>query len=134
VRQSLRCTLVNAVVAPCILLLVASSPSKGRPVSLHLPDTDTAADITQAQAAILRAVAAGDLLPGEAATPDQHSGSSPQGIGNARAWTTHCRTGDHKMRTALERRLGKLEDALLPQPVQVLCLLMEPESDATPKA
>jgi|JI8StandDraft_1071087.scaffolds.fasta_scaffold31271_2 hypothetical protein len=38
------------------------------------------------------------------------------------------------MRTALERRLGKLEDALLPQPVQVLCLLMEPESDATPKA
>jgi hypothetical protein len=30
--------------------------------------------------------------------------------------------------------LGKLEDALLPQPVQVFCLLMEPESDATPKA
>lgn len=43
-------------------------PAKERPVFLSLPDTDTAAGITQAQAAILRAVAAGDLLPGEAAT------------------------------------------------------------------
>ncbi len=43
-------------------------PARERPVFLHLPDTDTAAGITQAQAAILRAVAAGDLLPGEAAT------------------------------------------------------------------
>lgn len=40
-------------------------PSKERPVSLDLPATDTAAGIAQAQGAILAAVAAGDLLPGE---------------------------------------------------------------------
>ncbi|MBE2260694.1 MAG: hypothetical protein IAE88_17690 [Rhodobacteraceae bacterium] len=43
-------------------------PAKERPVFLRLPDTNTAAGITQAQATILQAVAAGDLLPGEAAT------------------------------------------------------------------
>ena len=43
-------------------------PAKDRPVFVALPDTDTAAGIAQAQAAILQAVAAGELLPGEAAT------------------------------------------------------------------
>jgi hypothetical protein len=43
-------------------------PAKERPVSLTLPDTTTAEGIAQAQGAILQAVAAGDLLPGEAAT------------------------------------------------------------------
>ena len=43
-------------------------PAKDRPIFLALPDTDTAAGIAQAQAVIVRAVAAGDLLPGEAAT------------------------------------------------------------------
>lgn len=43
-------------------------PAKERPVSLALPDTSTANGIAEAQQAILQAVAAGDLLPGEAAT------------------------------------------------------------------
>jgi hypothetical protein len=43
-------------------------PAKERPIFLTLPDTSTAAGIAEAQQAILQAVAAGDLLPGEAAT------------------------------------------------------------------
>lgn len=42
-------------------------PVRERPVSLDLPDTATAEGINAAQQAILQAVAAGDLLPGEAA-------------------------------------------------------------------
>lgn len=42
--------------------------AKERPVSLALPDTDTAEGISAAQQAIVRAVASGDLLPGEGAT------------------------------------------------------------------
>ena len=40
-------------------------PAKERPIALTLPDTGSAEGIAQAQAAILHAVAAGDLLPGE---------------------------------------------------------------------
>ena len=42
-------------------------PAKERPISaaIALPDTATAEGIAQAQAAILQAVAAGQLLPGE---------------------------------------------------------------------
>ncbi|MCM8594869.1 DUF5681 domain-containing protein [Accumulibacter sp.] len=43
-------------------------PAKERPVAISLPDTGSADGVAQAQAAILQAVAAGDLLPGEAAT------------------------------------------------------------------
>lgn len=43
-------------------------PAKERPICLSLPDTSTADGIAQAQNAILQAVAAGDLLPGEGAT------------------------------------------------------------------
>ncbi len=43
-------------------------PAKERPIFLALPDTRTADGIAEAQQAILQAVAAGDLLPGEAAT------------------------------------------------------------------
>ncbi|MER2518969.1 MAG: DUF5681 domain-containing protein [Candidatus Accumulibacter phosphatis] len=43
-------------------------PAKDRPIFLALPDIDTAAGIAQAQAVIVRAVATGELLPGEAAT------------------------------------------------------------------
>lgn len=39
--------------------------AKERPVFLELPSTETAEGIVQAQQAILQAVAAGDLLPGE---------------------------------------------------------------------
>ena len=42
--------------------------AKERPIFLELPSTETADGIAQAQAAILQAVAAGDILPGEAAT------------------------------------------------------------------
>lgn len=40
-------------------------PVRERPVSLCLPDTSTIEGIEQAQSAILTAVSAGDLLPGE---------------------------------------------------------------------
>jgi hypothetical protein len=43
-------------------------PAKERPIFLALPDTGSAQGIAEAQAAILQAVAAGELLPGEAAT------------------------------------------------------------------
>lgn len=39
-----------------------------RPISLALPDTTTAAGVSQAQQAVLQAVAAGEVTPGEAAT------------------------------------------------------------------
>ena len=42
--------------------------AKERPIFLSLPDTGSAEGVAQAQAAILQAVAAGDILPGEAAT------------------------------------------------------------------
>lgn len=42
--------------------------AKERPIFLSLPDTSSANGVAQAQSAILQAVAAGDLLPGEAAT------------------------------------------------------------------
>ena len=43
-------------------------PAKECPIFLALPDTSTADGIAEAQNAILQAVAAGDLLPGEGAT------------------------------------------------------------------
>ncbi|MCB1968692.1 MAG: hypothetical protein KDI64_22255, partial [Candidatus Accumulibacter sp.] len=43
-------------------------PAKERPIFLDLPDTTSADGVAKAQAAILQAVAIGDLLPGEAAT------------------------------------------------------------------
>ncbi|WP_300319423.1 DUF5681 domain-containing protein [Accumulibacter sp.] len=43
-------------------------PAKERPIFLDLPDTSSADGVAKAQAAILQAVAAGDILPGEAAT------------------------------------------------------------------
>ena len=43
-------------------------PAKERPIFLDLPDTSSAYGVAQAQAAILQAVATGDILPGEAAT------------------------------------------------------------------
>lgn len=43
-------------------------PAKERPVRLDLPDTGTAQGVSDAQHAILQAVAAGELLPGEGAT------------------------------------------------------------------
>lgn len=43
-------------------------PAKERPIFLALPDTGSADGIAEAQNAILQAVAAGDLMPGEGAT------------------------------------------------------------------
>ena len=42
--------------------------AKERPIFLTLPETSTASGIAAAQQAILQAVAAGDLLPGEGTT------------------------------------------------------------------
>lgn len=43
-------------------------PARERPVSIELPDSSTPEGIELAQSAILTAVGAGDLLPGEGAT------------------------------------------------------------------
>lgn len=43
-------------------------PMRERPISIDLPDTGTAEGCATAQGAILCAVGAGDLLPGEGAT------------------------------------------------------------------
>ena len=43
-------------------------PAKERPIALVMPDTASAEGIAQAQAAILQAVATGEILPGEGAT------------------------------------------------------------------
>lgn len=43
-------------------------PAKERPISLTLPEVKSAEGVAAAQAAILRAVAAGEILPAEAAT------------------------------------------------------------------
>lgn len=43
-------------------------PAKERPVHVDLPDTSTSEGVSAAQAAILKAVGNGDLLPGEAQT------------------------------------------------------------------
>lgn len=40
-------------------------PARERPISINLPDTATCEGINQAQQAILEAVGAGELLPGE---------------------------------------------------------------------
>ena len=68
-------------------------PAKERPIALTLPDTGSAEGIAQAQADILQAVAAGDLLPGE--------GTALAGIVEARrkAVETH----------ELEQRISALE-------------------------
>ena len=57
----------NLVAARLILERIVP-PAKERPISISLPDISTIDGITQAQAAILQAVAEGELLPGEAAT------------------------------------------------------------------
>lgn len=43
-------------------------PAKERPISVSFPEVQTAEGVAEAQAAILRAVAAGEVLPAEAAT------------------------------------------------------------------
>lgn len=59
----------NGDMAAARLVLDRLAPlAKGRPVFLDLPDTSSAAGISDAQRAILEAVAAGELLPGEGAT------------------------------------------------------------------
>lgn len=43
-------------------------PAKERPLKLTLPEVQTADGVAEAQATILKAVAAGEILPGEAST------------------------------------------------------------------
>jgi hypothetical protein len=49
---------------PCIDRLVP--PRKDRPLSLHLPNIDSARDVPRAISALLAAVAAGELTPSDA--------------------------------------------------------------------
>ena len=56
------------LMAAKIILARVMPPAKERPVCVDLPDTSTSEGVAAAQNAILQAVAAGDLLPGEAST------------------------------------------------------------------
>ena len=56
------------LMAAKIILDRVMPPAKERPVNIDLPDTQSAQGVAAAQNAILQAVAAGDLLPGEAST------------------------------------------------------------------
>jgi hypothetical protein len=56
------------LMAAKIILDRVMPPAKERPVNIDLPNTQTAQGVAAAQNAILQAVAAGDLLPGEAST------------------------------------------------------------------
>lgn len=51
-----------------LILERLAPPARERPVNITLPNTSTINGLSEAQAAIVQAVAAGDLLPGEAAT------------------------------------------------------------------
>ena len=55
------------LVAARIILDRLIPPAKERPITMTLPDTSDASGISAAQSAILQAVGAGDLLPGEGA-------------------------------------------------------------------
>ena len=56
------------LMAAKIILDRVMPPAKERPVCVDLPDTSTSEGVAAAQNAILQAVAAGELLPGEAST------------------------------------------------------------------
>lgn len=56
------------LMAAKIILDRVMPPAKERPVQVDIPDTSTSEGVAAAQNAILQAVAAGDLLPGEAST------------------------------------------------------------------
>lgn len=49
-----------------LILERLAPPARERPVNITLPNTSTIIGVSEAQAAIVQAVAAGDLLPGEA--------------------------------------------------------------------
>ncbi len=69
--------------------------AKERPIFLPLPDTGSAEGVAEAQNAILQAVAAGDLLPGESSTL--------AGIVEARRKALETQTLEQRI-TALEKR------------------------------
>lgn len=51
-----------------LILERLAPPARERPVNITLPNTSTIVGVSEAQAAIVQAVAVGDLMPGEAAT------------------------------------------------------------------
>lgn len=73
-------------------------PVKEHPIALDLPTTDSPEGVSAAQQAIVQAVAAGDLLPGEAATL--------AGIVEARRKALETQELERRI-AALEERHGK---------------------------
>lgn len=73
-------------------------PMKEHPIVLDLPSTDSPAGVSAAQQAIVKAVSAGDLLPGEAATLT--------GIVEARRKALETQELERRI-AALEERNGK---------------------------
>ena len=66
-RKAVEMALGGDAVAMRLCLDRIAAPRRDRPVEFALPAIDTPADIVKASAALLRAVAAGDLTPCEAA-------------------------------------------------------------------
>jgi hypothetical protein len=56
------------MVAARIVIERLAPPLRERPVSIDLPSTETVEGVSNAQQAIIEAVACGDLLPGEGTT------------------------------------------------------------------
>ena len=65
-RKAVEMALAGDTVALRMCLERVVPARKDRPVSFSLPEIETAADAVKASAALLRAVAAGDVTPGEA--------------------------------------------------------------------
>jgi hypothetical protein len=56
------------IAAARLVLERLAPPVRERPIALALPDTSTAAGVSQAQQTVLEAVGAGELLPSEGTT------------------------------------------------------------------
>jgi hypothetical protein len=68
VRKVVDAAIEGDMAAARLVLERLVPPAREKPVSLDLPNTETAEGISNAQEAVLQAIANGELLPGEATT------------------------------------------------------------------
>jgi hypothetical protein len=68
VRKVVDAAIEGDMTAARLVLERLVPPAREKPVSLDLPNTETAEGISNAQEAVLQAIANGELLPGEATT------------------------------------------------------------------
>lgn len=67
-RVCIAAALGGDLVAVRLILERLCPPARERPLNIELPNVATVEGIAEAQGAVVEAVAAGDILPGEAAT------------------------------------------------------------------